>query len=108
MRIHIDALSLTCIIGLLEHERLTPQRVIVTCTIDYRYTDGEYIDYAIAVALIRKTLEEERFELLETAIEVVAQRFKARFDAIEELYLHLCKPDILPNVRVGLSETFTF
>lgn len=108
MRIHIDALELTCIIGLLEHERLTPQRVIVTCTIDYHFMQGAYIDYAQAVILIRDTLIEDRFELLEDAIEVLSQRLKARFDAIEHLYLHLCKPDILPNVRVGLSETFSF
>ncbi len=108
MRIHIEELCFETIIGLLEHERTTPQKVIVTCKVDYAYSQGTFIDYAQAASLIQATMLEGRFVLLEEAIGTLAKRLKVSFPATQRLYLKISKPDILPNARVGMSETFTY
>ncbi len=108
MRIHIDDLTFDAIIGILESERHTPQRVRVTCKIDYAYTADTFIDYAVVAQTIQSTIIETEFELLESAIETLGTVLKTRFPLIQSLYLKIEKPDILPQATVGISHTFTF
>ena len=42
MTIHIEALSFDVIIGLLDFERVTPQRVIIDIEASYSYSDDDF------------------------------------------------------------------
>ena len=108
MTIHIDDLGFECIIGLLDFERLTPQRVIVTCKIEYPYADNSFINYADVAQSIRLQMQQQKFELLESALDYLALYIKEHYDAISTLYLKISKPDILENASVGLSHTYTY
>ena len=108
MRILIEDLTFETIIGILQHERTTPQSVRIDCTIDYPYAEGDFINYADVAALIESTLHREKFELIETALDSLASILKHHYPAIHTLILTLRKPDILPNCTVGVQKHFNF
>lgn len=102
MKIHIEQLTFDCIIGLLDHERLTPQRVIVDLELTYDYTD-HFINYADLTQLIQTCLSDEKFELLEEALNELFNRISKSYPSTKTLDVKLSKPDILPNCRVCVS-----
>ena len=108
MTIEIEALTFDTIIGILDFERTTPQTIVVTCTIEYRYLQENFINYAEVVELIESTCKSEKFELLEEAIATLSQRLKERFAPIKRLYIKIEKPHILPNCRVGVAQNYNF
>jgi len=103
MRIHIENLEFLSIIGLLDFERVTPQKVIVNCTIDYTYQKA-FINYAEVAQHIEMTLQKEQFELIEEALLHLKTSLKVEFPLIKTLFLKISKPTILPNCVVCLSE----
>ena len=108
MTIMIECLEFETILGLLEHERITPQRVMVDCIVDYRYEPGSFVDYAQAAALIESLMLEGRFELIEEALHTIASRLKQTFPSIETIDLSIRKLDILPSCTVGARNRFVF
>ncbi len=102
MTIGIKALTFETIIGLLEHERNVPQRIVVDCKIDYHY-ENSFINYAEVAELIKSTMQEGRFELIEEALESLHKTLKTHFPAIEKLKIKIEKPDILPACRVSAT-----
>lgn len=108
MRILIEDLTFTTILGILEDERTTAQRVSLDCIIDYHYTENNFINYAHVSQLIEDTMVAEKFLLIEEALEALSQRLKEAFPLIETLILTLRKPDILPNCTVGVQKSFIF
>ena len=103
MQIHIEALSFDTIIGLLDFERERPQRVIIDLSAEYDYREGNFIDYAEMVALIKEELQTRRYELLEDALLGIKNLLFATFPQITLLQLKIAKPDIIPGCRVALS-----
>lgn len=108
MKILIEDLTFDAIIGILDHERIAPQQVCIDCSIDYPYTNGHYINYAQVVQAIEKTMIDEQFELIETALEVLTSTLKKDFPLIQELSLTIHKPDILSNCTVGVEHKTIF
>lgn len=108
MTIRIEHLHFDTIIGILEAERHTPQRVIVTCNIEYAYQEEAFINYADVIETIEATMKRERFKLIEDAIAHLSTLLKSRFPSIQQLELHIQKPDIIPHATVGISEKFYF
>ncbi|MEA1920875.1 MAG: dihydroneopterin aldolase [Campylobacterota bacterium] len=106
MQIHIDDLSFECIIGLLDFERVKPQRVILTCKIEYSYQESQFINYADVADSMTSHMKNEKFELLESALEFLSEQLLASYPKIELLYLKIAKPDILANATVALSEHY--
>ncbi|MDD5717005.1 MAG: dihydroneopterin aldolase [Sulfuricurvum sp.] len=102
MTIVIEHLCFETILGILPEERVTPQTVQIDCTIEYPYANGSFINYADVAAMIQTTMVERRFELIETALEVLTALLKASFPLISELTLSIRKPDILPQCTVGV------
>ncbi len=102
MTIQISALEFECIVGILESERHSRQRVVVDVVMEYEYKDSRYIDYAKVAALIQECMICSKFKLLEDALEAIEELLFARFDQIQSLNLSICKPDILPNCRVSV------
>lgn len=106
MTIHIEELSFECIIGILDFERITPQKVIIDAQIDYDYNSKDFINYADIIELIEKDMQESKYELLETALQQMAQKIKLNYVNIQNLTLKITKPNIISNARVALSQSF--
>ncbi len=102
MKIHIEELCFKCIIGLLETERHTPQEVIVNLELDYDYKN-EFINYAELCAQVQTHLKEEKYELIETALDALFSLIYERYPLTKCLYIKITKPDILENCRVSVS-----
>ena len=105
MTITIEGLSFETIIGILDFERQTPQRVIVDCEISY---EGEYVDYAVVRAVIIETMQEEGFGLIEDALALLIPKLHEQFPQINTLRLKIAKPDIFDDCVVGVEESVTF
>lgn len=108
MKILIEDLTFDTIIGILDCERNTPQQVRIDCLIDYPYSGSHFINYAEVAQIIEMTMNNEQFELIETALEVLTATLKNDFPLIQELSLTIRKPDILPNCNVGVQHTKRF
>ena len=104
MTIRIEGLEFSAILGLLDFERVEPQRIVVDAVAEYTYKEGGYVDYAEVARLIEETIREGRFELAEDALEALFARISKKFPRIETLHLRLCKPEILPNCRVCVED----
>ncbi|OQX58017.1 MAG: hypothetical protein B5M52_06170 [Helicobacteraceae bacterium 4484_230] len=103
MIITIDELTFECIIGILDAERTTKQKVIVKAEIDYDYEDG-FIDYALVTEHIKNSMKEHKFKLIEEAILSLQTSLKTSFASINSLNLTIYKPDILPDCRIGITQ----
>ncbi len=108
MQIHIEELTFECIIGLLDFERFTPQKVIVTCKIDYVYKENSFINYAEVSQSIVSQMKNQKFELIETALEYLSKYLAQHYPNINTLFLKITKPDILDNALVSVSERYNF
>ncbi len=109
MHIHIEKLTFKVIIGLLDSERTTPQRVMVDMNAFYAYNDSEhFIDYANITYLIEKDLLENKYMLLEEALLGVMTLICSTYPAIKTLFLKISKPDILPHCNVAVSHSWDF
>ena len=109
MQIHIEKLTCNVIIGLLDSERTTAQRVFVDMTASYNYNDSEhFIDYANITYLIEKNLLNSKYELLEEALLGVMTLICSTYPAIKTLFLKISKPDILPHCNVAVSHSWNF
>jgi len=107
MQIEIKDLSFECIIGILDFERITPQKVLINCIIDYTYNQ-QFLNYALIAEHIESEMKKEQFELIETALLSLESSLKTSFPLISTLFLKISKPDILDNCEVSLSETFKY
>lgn len=102
MKIHIEELTFDCIIGVLEHERITPQKVIVNFECEYEFYNGIYLDYATIADDIVDIVTKGEFKLLEEAIIAIEQGLRKEYN-ISEIKIKITKPDILPNTKVSVS-----
>jgi dihydroneopterin aldolase len=108
MKILIENLTFDAIIGILEEERITHQQVIVDCIIDYNYCENNFINYAEVSITIEKTLQDEKFYLIEEALDHLGATLKNHFPLINELLITIRKPTILHNCTVGVQNHFIF
>ena len=102
MKINIEKLSFDCIIGILPQEREIPQKVILDITFEYDYCNTCHIDYATVCAEVENLMKNEKFDLLENAVDAVCKKLNSIYD-IEELFVKIAKPDIMPNCIVSVS-----
>lgn len=108
MKILIENLTFETIIGILDYERTTPQRIQIDCIIEYSYTNNEFVNYAEVAKILQETMDTKKFELIETALETLSITLKHHFSLIQMLSLTIRKPDILPNCTVGVQKSFLF
>jgi dihydroneopterin aldolase len=108
MTVSIRELTFECIIGILDFERLTPQRVIVDATLTYTYASNDFLDYAAVAEHIKAEMKRRRFELIEEALVSLGQTIKSAFPAVSSLEISITKPDILPDCRVSVAKRVTW
>jgi dihydroneopterin aldolase len=102
MKIYIEDLTFECIIGLLEFERTTPQKVIVNFQCEYDFEDNVYLDYSTIANDIINIMQKGQFELLEVAILEIKEALLKEYD-LTDIFIKITKPNILPNMKVSVS-----
>jgi len=107
MTIHIEALTFEAIIGLLDFERESPQRVVVDLEATYPYEDT-FLDYALIAESIMVHIKKRRYELLEEALLGIKEELLENYPQITKLKLKITKPDIIAECSVALSHTWKF
>ncbi len=107
MKISIEDLKLQCIIGILDFEREKEQDIIINLTIDYKYKNN-FINYADIAELIKTTMKNRKYLLIENALEDLSQLLKKNFSKISTLHLKITKPTILPDCMVSVEEQYLF
>ena len=107
MRIEIEDLEFESIIGVLDFERVTPQKVIVNLWIDYDY-DDMFINYADVSEFTKEHIKKSQFLLIEDALSSLSLKLKEKFSLIKTLHIKITKPSILPDCKVSLSNTYKF
>ncbi|QOP45264.1 dihydroneopterin aldolase [Sulfurimonas paralvinellae] len=108
MKIFIEDLNFQCIIGILDFERKQEQDVIINLEIEYTYDKNEFINYADVAELIKKTMKQEKYLLIEDALLNLSQILKENFSKINTLNLKITKSSILPDCRVSVEELTSF
>ncbi|WQS38595.1 FolB domain-containing protein [Helicobacter pylori] len=102
--VHIHHLVFETILGILEFERLKPQKISVN--VDLFYTElpnKAYLDYMEIQEIIQNTMREKQYFLIEDALKDLSHVLKTRYKEISELFLKISKLEISPNSQVGAS-----
>ncbi|PRM90072.1 dihydroneopterin aldolase [Aliarcobacter cryaerophilus] len=102
MKIEIEQLTFKCIIGILDFERVKKQKVIINLRFDYDFSKDNFIDYSEVANLVKKTMKEHKFELLEDAIKTIKTLLENTY-TIKNLKLKISKPNILKDCIVSIS-----
>lgn len=103
MKIDIENLEFKCIIGILDFEREKKQKVIINLSFEYDFLDGKFIDYSEVVELIKKTMKQKKFQLIEDAILYLDKLLNETYET-KNLKLKISKPTILKDCVVSLSK----
>ncbi|GAA9697117.1 dihydroneopterin aldolase [Helicobacter pylori] len=102
--VHIHNLVFEAILGILEFERLKPQKISVNLDLFYTQLPNKaYLDYIKIQKLIQKMMQENQYLLIEDALKDLSHVLKTRYSGISELYLKISKLEISPNSQVGAS-----
>jgi dihydroneopterin aldolase len=107
MKISIEDLKFQCILGILDFERENPQDVIINADITYEYKDT-FINYAEVAELIKNSMKNKKYFLIEDALSDLSQLLKEKFSKINTLSLKITKPSILPDCMVSVEENYLF
>ncbi|MFP6137633.1 dihydroneopterin aldolase [Helicobacter pylori] len=102
--VHIHNLVFETILGILEFERLKPQKISVNLDLFYTELPNKaYLDYMEIQELIQKMMQEKQYLLIEDALKDLSHALKTRYSGISELHLKISKLEISPNSQVGAS-----
>ncbi len=102
--VHIHNLVFETILGILEFERLKPQKISVDLDLFYTQLPNKaYLDYMEIQELIQKMMQENQYLLIEDALKELSHALKTRYSEISELHLKISKLEISPNSQVGAS-----
>ncbi|GAA7537715.1 dihydroneopterin aldolase [Helicobacter pylori] len=102
--VHIHHFVFETILGILEFERLKPQKISVDLDLFYTQLPSRaYLDYIKIQELIQKMMQEKQYLLIEDALKDLSHVLKTRYNEISELYLKISKLEISPNSQVGAS-----
>ena len=114
-KIIIEDLVLEAILGVYEHERVTPQRVVVNLVL---WTDigraavsdelADALDYDALVQRVTAYVQATHFQLIERLVSELADFVLREYTAVSKIKIRIDKPDALPQTRtVGLQITRT-
>ncbi len=102
--VHVHNLVFETILGILEFERLKPQKISVDLDLFYTQLPSKaYLDYMEIQEIIQNTMREKQYLLIEDALKDLSHALKTRYKEISELFLKISKLEISPNSQVGAS-----
>lgn len=97
-------LRVDCIVGILDHERKTPQTVILDIELDYDFAAaaaseaiGDAVDYAGVARSVTDLVRGRQFQLIETMAEETAAFLLARLAPVRTVRLEIRKPAAVPS-----------
>ncbi len=99
----ISKLTFKTIIGILDFERIKPQKVRVNCRVSYKKKE-DFIDYAKVSKFIKSTMKDKKFKLIEDAVDDLSASLIKEYPQIIKLKLKISKPDILKNCKVSVKK----
>lgn len=102
--IHIEKLSFSAIIGILDFERKKKQRVIVDFSSSYDIRK-EFMDYGYVAKKIKKMIKKNKYFLIEDAIQDIYHQMQKKYKTIQNTKIKITKLDILKSCEVGVSQT---
>ena len=95
----LKSLRIDCIIGIFDHERQTPQTVILDIDLDYDFAAaagseaiGDAVDYAAVAQSVTDFVRRRAFQLIETMAEETAAMLLARLAPVQTVRLEIRKP----------------
>jgi dihydroneopterin aldolase len=97
----IEKFEFEAIIGLLEKERQTPQKVEVWAKIEIKYSKKSLVDYVLICDVIKNSLQSKKFFTIEEALVHISKEIVKISSRICRVYLKILKPSILENRLVG-------
>ncbi|WQY15243.1 FolB domain-containing protein [Helicobacter pylori] len=102
--VHVHNFVFETILGILEFERLKPQKISVDLDLFYTELPNKaYLDYMEIQEIIQNTMREKQYLLIEDALKDLSHVLKTCYSEISELYLKISKLEISPNSQVGAS-----
>ncbi|WQX44943.1 FolB domain-containing protein [Helicobacter pylori] len=102
--VHIHNFVFETILGILEFERLKPQKISVNLDLFYTELPNKaYLDYMEIQEIIQNTMREKQYLLIEDALKDLSHALKTHYKEISELFLKISKLEISPNSQVGAS-----
>ena len=104
IKILIEKLEFSAIIGTLDVERKSEQRVRVWA----KLAAEEFIDYAQVCEYIKAEFREKKFRLVEDALRYFAQELRSKFHSMDYFYMKILKPEILQDASVGAEIEIKF
>ncbi|CZE50311.1 dihydroneopterin aldolase [Campylobacter geochelonis] len=93
----VEELEFSTIIGLLDFERLTPQKVVISA----KFRADEFMDYAKICQILEEDFNENKFLKVEDALEFFEVKFKRQFNSLKYFYMKIIKKEIIKNAKVG-------
>ena len=103
MTIHIEELTFSAIIGILDFERIEAQTVVIDASMEYLYDTHDFINYAEVIELIETLMIEKKYALLEDALSDIQDKLLRIYPKIDKLRLKITKPEIINHAKVALS-----
>ena len=100
--VEIKNLTFQTIIGILDFERTTPQKVVLNISFSYQKKTN-FIDYAKVASIVENRMKKEKFFLIEDALEDLTDLLYKNFPSIKQLHIEIAKPTILPNCNVSVA-----
>ena len=95
----LQSLTVDCIVGIYEHERRTPQTVIMDIALDYDFAPaaasdaiGDAVDYDVVASGVAELVQRRAFQLIETMAEETALMLLARLAQVRTVRLEIRKP----------------
>jgi dihydroneopterin aldolase len=99
----LKSLEIDCIVGIYEHERRTPQKVIVEIALDYDFgtvtgsdSIADAVDYDDVARAVTALVQERQFQLIETMAEEAAAVLLATLSQVQRVRLEIRKPAAVP------------
>jgi dihydroneopterin aldolase len=99
----LRSLQVDCIVGIYEHERQTPQTVIIDIDLDYDFAAAassdaiaDAVDYDGVVSGVTELVRTRAFQLIETMAEETAAMLLARLAQVRAVRLEIRKPAAVP------------
>jgi dihydroneopterin aldolase len=99
----LKGLQVDCIIGIYEHERQTPQTVIMDIGLDYDFAAaagsdaiGDAVDYDRVASGVIELVQRRAFQLIETMAEETAAMLLERLAQVQTVRLEIRKPAAVP------------
>lgn len=102
--VFVKNLSFDTIIGVLDFERYTKQKVKISANLNA----DEFIDYAELCQYFIDKFNEKQFLKVEDALNFFKTDLKAKFATLKRIKLKITKPQIIENSEVGATLKYTY